>query len=98
MEVSNFKQWRPELSKRFHHANSIPAFIYLHGSGAPIRQVHGPPTQVSGGDSIISNISNITNLMGLQSRTSLMESHRQGSNTQRGGVSGGGAGRGGAGG
>ena len=38
-EDSNFKQWRSELSERFRLANSIPAFIHLHSSGAPMGQV-----------------------------------------------------------
>ena len=93
-EVSNFKQWRPELSERFRLANSIPVFIHLHISCAPMGQVQGHPTQVSGGDSIISNI---TDLRSLQSRMYGIESHQRGSNPQGGEVGGGGgAGRGGA--
>ena len=76
IEVSNFKQWRLELSERFRLANSTPAFS----------QVQGPPTQVSSGGSIISNI---TDLGSLQRRMSRIESHHQGSNPQGGGVSGG---------
>ena len=94
-EVSNFKQWRPELSGRFNLANNIPAFICLHSVGAPTGQVQGPPTHVNGGGSIISNI---IDLRSLQSCMSRIESHQQGSNPQGGGVGGaGGAGEGGAG-